>query len=433
MSEHPYQLPKYKREKLYSPYRCPFCYKILRIKIFKNNTIKYNCQCKREWFISFNIDTQLGKRNPRKFDSSFHLRCSKCNSVNSPSNKYMEKCLKCNKIFCSKKCKNSHEHDNFKNLFFFDVICDIHCQDFIAYSKSCDKDLCDKCILNKKNHDIIYYKDILPKKEDFINNYNKFNSLADKFVTLFPDVRRKTNYRLIYYFHLREIIRNIYFNFSRLSIYNKYNFALISNLLENSDYITYNNDTSPDLILNYDTAPTCFLNSSKYIFNFLDNKISNIKSEFFKEKIIEVYSSFPNKKYLMIRTYKFSPKLYDSKTFELIYQNNNNLMFNLGNRYNFEDNKAIFNSFNNDSVLLIKINPKTNEVTENIIEYSSPYDRTFLMNEYFLCQYNNKISINSNDQKIDEIIFDHNNIIYDSFCVDHFFFILLKKLLIYAI
>ena len=63
----------------------------------------------------------------------------------------------------------------------------------------------------EENHNIIYYKEILPKKEDFIHNYNNFNSLGDKFVTLFKGYKRKDNDNLIYYFHPRESIRNISF------------------------------------------------------------------------------------------------------------------------------------------------------------------------------------------------------------------------------
>ena len=80
----------------------------------------------------------------------------------------------------------------------------------MAYCKTCDKDLCGLCIMHEKiiNHDIIYYKDIMPQKEKFIEKYNYFNKFSDLFVTQFESCRRKTNDCLIYFFHLREILRN---------------------------------------------------------------------------------------------------------------------------------------------------------------------------------------------------------------------------------
>ena len=439
MSEHPYKLPKYKREKLYSPYRCPICYKILRIKIFKNNTVKYTCQCKREWFISF----QILYSKPRNLDSCFRLRCSKCHSVCSPDNKYLTKCVTCNQLFHSNpKCQETHEHYNFKNLIEIDVKCDIHSKDFIAYCKNCDKDICEECVYEEEeNHNIIYYKEILPKKEDFIHNYNNFNSLGDKFVTLFKGYKRKDNDNLIYYFHLREIIRNIYFNFSRLSIYNKYNFALISNVLENSDYITYSEKESPQLILNYKTAPTCFLNSSKYILTFLNNNISDNKKELYHYcRNLHIFSSFPKGKYLMIGKGNLCPGAYDliiyeTKKFELIYRVFGYLKgYYLGDKYNFEDEKLLCPSDMNNSILVLNINSKTNKVEENIITFPIKYDNIYLMDEYILCKKNSRFEIYQKTKKIDEIILDNPKGGFCDFCcVDHCIVYHDKKMLIYGI
>ena len=422
MSEHPYKLPKYKREKLYSPYRCPICYKILRIKIFKNNTVKYTCQCKREWFISFHIYTGT---KPRKLDSCFRLRCSKCHSVSAPDNKYLTKCVTCNQLFHSNpKCQKTHEHYNFKNLIEIDVKCDIHSKDFIAYCKDCDKDICEQCIdEEEENHNIIYYKEILPKKEDFILNYNNFNSLGDKFVTLFKGYSRKDNFKLIYYFHLREIIRNIYFNFSRLSIYNKYNFALISNVLENSDFITYNEKTSPELILTRQTAPTCFLNSSKYILTFLDNKISDNKKELLCYRNLQIFSSFPKGKYILLREYTSwltelgTFKIYETKKFELIYIGKAYL---LSDKCIFEDEKLISPSNKNNSILVLNINSKTNKVEENIITFPKKYDNIYLMDEYILCKKDSHVEMYQKTEKIDEIILGNpKEGFFDFCCVDY--------------
>ena len=408
MDKHPYELPKYKKKKLYNPYRCPNCYKILRIKIFvKDNIIKYNCQCKKNWIISYNISDKNYSviRKPKKLDSNLNLRCSRCQQTNNNQFKFLKKCLICKKVFCLRpNCQNKHchicpggtcteEHSNdyFIYLNKLDAVCDIHSKDFIAYSKTSDKDLCEECILTNYYHDIIYYKDILPKKEEFIEKYNNFNNLSNKFVTFFRGQRRKTNSRLIYYFHLREIIRNCYFNFSSYSKYNKYNFALISNVLENSDFITFYKGITQNLILNYETAPTCFLNSSKYIFNFLEEKNKSKVNFLIKgqEFISEVYTSFPNNKYIII-IIKNSIQLYNSKTFTFFYEKYG---YFINNCYDCEDDRLLCCSYKPSKLSLLKIKSEKNEVEEMNIIYKSSYSNILLMKDSILFQFNNKISI----------------------------------------
>ena len=413
MDKHPYKLPKYKKYKIYYPYRCPNCYKILRIKIFvKDNIIKYNCQCKKNWMISYNICAQNHSiiRKPKKLDSNLNLRCSRCQQTNNDQFKFLKKCLICKKVFCLRSnclnkhchicpggiCTEEHSNDYFIYLNKLDVTCDIHSKDFIAYSKTSDKDLCEECILSNYYHDIIYYKDILPKKREFIEKYNNFNNLSNKFVTFFPGERRKTNSRLIYFFHLREIIRNCYFNFSSYSQYNKYNFALISNVLENSDFITFNKDITPNLILNYKTAPTCFLNSSKYIFDFLKEKNKPKINFLIEEKTInKIYTSFPNNKYIII-IFEYCIQLYNSKTLELFYKKNGYL---IKHKYNCEDNRLICYSEKQPSnILLLKINSKKNEVKEmSFCQYS--YSDILLMKDSILFQFNDTDTINVYDDK----------------------------------
>ena len=393
MSEYYYQLPTYKNKKIYNPFRCPDCYKILRIKIFvENNMVKYNCQCKKDWLISYQIDKELPIIKPRKLDSIFNLRCSICNQYNNLGEKNLEKCSICETIFCVKENhKDKHDHTKIKNLTYLDAICEIHSKDFIAYCKICDKDLCELCVSEEKDnkHDIIYYKDILPKKEKFIENYNLFNEFSNKVVTQFKGVRRKTNTRLIYFFHFREIFRNCYINFSRYSKYNKFNFALIYNIFENSDFIS--DLTKFELILDYKLAPTCFLKSSKYFFSFLEEN-NNTKMNFFKNnqncEIECMYSSFPYKKYFIIKAKTL--QLYNSKTFELIYDIGN---YYLGDKYNFEDERLIcyFNS-NKKHFLLITMNEEGKNKVK-IDKFNYEFNNVYLFQNSFIIKFKNKFYI----------------------------------------
>ena len=436
-----YLLPKYKNEKIYNPYRCPYCYKMIRIKIFvEGSLVKYNCQCKKYWYISYKINEFTTLLKPGSLDLLFNLKCSSCNQYNNLEFKHMHKCLTCNKLICSrKKCKQNHSHNDKKNIIYYDITCDIHSKEFIAYCKICDKDLCESCELDekKRNHEIIYYKDIMPTKEKFLEKYDYFNKLSDFFVTQFKGVPRKTNVRLIYFFHIREILRNCYINFSRYSKINKFNFALISNVLENSDFIENSNNSQ--LVLDYQSAPTCLLNSSKYFFTFLEEKNStkinflrnsinnnNKKNDFF---VKHIYTSFPKKKFFIIQTSNFL-LLYNSQTLEQIY--------NIGDfemdDFNFEDEQLIYYPKKRNYFRILKIDKNEKKVTKDI-RFKNKHDQIFLMENSVLLRNENKLYIydyNGNIKSLDifsddeinikNIFYFSDNIIYFKFQRNNIFF-----------
>ena len=394
MSNNYYELPKYKKEKIYLPYRCTHCYKILRLKIFPGeNIVKYNCQCKKEWFISFNIFI----KKPKKLDSFFKLRCSKCGMLPNFDYKYLKKCSICNKLFCLKKtCEHNHSNNILFNLNILDVTCIKHSKDFIAYCKTCDNDLCEICLKEEKNHNILYYKDILPKKDEFMNKYNIINTFSDNFVTCFKGVSRVDNYELIYFFHFREIIRTIFFNFSRFSKYNKFNFALISNFLENSDFTILDNINPKKDIYQYKNSPTSFMKSSKYYFAFLENK-NNTKFNFFKEKkttnILYFYVSSPNKDYFIIgekdKIVNIKMGIYNSKTFLPIFIKDNVII----EKYIFDDNRLICTfSKNPITINIFNIN-SDNDVQMEEFVCQDQFTNIQLLKDSFLIQIKNIIKI----------------------------------------
>ena len=400
MSDNYYKLPKYKKEKIYLPYRCPHCYKILRLKIFPGEDIvKYNCQCKKEWFITFNITFD---KKAKKLDSFFKLRCSNCGMLPNPDYKYLKKCSICNKLFCMKKtCEHNHSNNTLYNLNLLDVTCIKHSKDFIAYCKTCDKDVCQICLKEEKSHQILYYKDILPKKSEFMNKYNIINTFSENFVTCFKGVKRVDNYTLIYFFHFREIIRNIFFNFSRFSKFNKFNFALISNFLENSDFTILNDNNPKKDIIKYKNSPTSFIKSSKYYFDFLENK-NNTKFNFFKEKKFSAFSSIyyfyvssPNKKYFLIGEKEKSNSnirmsIYNSKSFLPIVSKDNSSSIDI---CAFEDNRLICTFLNSRiTINIFNINSDNNVQVEEFI-YKDKFTNIQLLKDSFLIQNKNKIKI----------------------------------------
>ena len=68
------------------------------------------------------------------------------------------KCIKCKKIFCSENTKKRYkekihpkEPDSIMQEIV-DNICNTHNEKYIAFCKTCDKDICQKCIEGEKDH-----------------------------------------------------------------------------------------------------------------------------------------------------------------------------------------------------------------------------------------------------------------------------------------
>lgn len=236
--ENNYQLPKFKNEKKYYPFRCLICSNFLRIKLHNEIdrlNLFFSCKCGYMTNISLFEKT---KDKRRKF-LSYSKSCLFCSQ-----NEVQFKCLNCKKYICSNnKCIDIHKRHHYSKEFTMEEIsdykCKIHLVDnkFIGFCKTCEKDVCSKCIEKEKGHNIILYKDIIPNPEEFIKKYNQIEiSSNDLLRYIFNHCGVLMNTKtVINIFVTREILRNIYTNFSRKI--NQLNFALIYNVIENLNSI----------------------------------------------------------------------------------------------------------------------------------------------------------------------------------------------------
>ena len=77
-------------------------------------------------------------------------------------------------------CSNKYDEKNNKNNYFSkDYICKKHIELYSSYCKECKNNICMKCVKEHKNHNIIYYGEIIPDKGDLLNKLKDFRKEID--------------------------------------------------------------------------------------------------------------------------------------------------------------------------------------------------------------------------------------------------------------
>ena len=105
--------------------------------------------------------------------------CKKFNKSTSYKNMFF-KCFTCNKNICP-LCQTNHDANH--QIINYDeknYICNKHNEYFISYCEKCNQNLCTSCD-GHKNHNRIFFSDVLPKKGDLIELKNYLKSYVDLF------------------------------------------------------------------------------------------------------------------------------------------------------------------------------------------------------------------------------------------------------------
>lgn len=166
-------------------FRCFNCLSLLEVK-FKNNynEISLFCHsCKTEENISMErIDDYFGKLFEK-------VICYQCLKTKEDKIK-LEYCNKCRHFICPNCKKNivkqlraeGSEIHKLVPYYLMDIICYDHFSRILGYCRSCQKNICIKCLDLHKTHENIFYDDFLEKlkaehKDELkkeMNNLNKF-------------------------------------------------------------------------------------------------------------------------------------------------------------------------------------------------------------------------------------------------------------------
>ena len=187
---------------------CPICKENIFIEINDYHINLLNCKNNHSIKNLYIQDFE----NTQKIDLS-KIICDICksNNKNETHNNEFYKCLNCNLNICP-DCKSVHdENDILINYEKKNFICNIHYQNYIKYCIECNKNLCMKCFKDHKNHQNIFFGDILPNeniKEELNKFKNYINKLNDNIQTILNKLNNIINNFYLYYNLMKETINN---------------------------------------------------------------------------------------------------------------------------------------------------------------------------------------------------------------------------------
>ena len=250
---------------------CPKCGEKCLIKIndYKINLFKYK---NNHNLNNISLDEF---QNSQKIDLS-KIICNDCknNNKSTPLNFY--KCFSCKKDLCPMCLNRNHKEHEVIEYDKKNYICSLHNEFYSSYCKKCNENLCMFCESEHKDKEnIIYYRDILPKKDLLKNQINELRTKIDKYKEMIGELKKLLDKFIenleIYY----NINNNIFKNFEKK---NK-NFQILKNM---SEIINNNNFVFQDLnvIINDNNNINKF-NKIIKLFNKINDKntINNEKKD----------------------------------------------------------------------------------------------------------------------------------------------------------
>ena len=217
---------------------CPQCNESCQIEV-KNYKITFS-SCKNGHTIK---DVSFSDINDKlKVDES-KIVCNFCKNNNKAStyNNKFYICITCKKYICP-FCKSAHDkkHDiiDFEQKNY---VCFNHNEKFNSYCKNCKINLCMECEAEHKDRqNLIYFRDILPNKEQYISKLNDLKTKIDKYKEKINEIKNildKIITNLETYYQINDNLLNEYdqkkknyhilYNIKELE---KYNNKIISDL-----------------------------------------------------------------------------------------------------------------------------------------------------------------------------------------------------------
>ena len=164
--------------------------------------------------------------------------CKENNKSETYKNEFY-RCLYCGINLCP-LCKSNHDKNhNIINYENRNYICDSHNKNYDNYCKDCNKNICMNCLKEHKNHNSIYYGDILPNeniKEEINEFQNYIKELKNNIQNIINNLNNIIENFDIYYNIINDVINN-YNNSNR-------NYETLINI---DEFIKYKNKIMNDI------------------------------------------------------------------------------------------------------------------------------------------------------------------------------------------
>ena len=217
---------------------CPNCYESIRINLKDYKINIYDCKNNHKVDnLTFNEFEKSQLVNISK------IICDKCkdkNKGNSYKNEFY-KCISCGLYLCP-LCKLAHEKEQHKIIDYEQkyYICEKHKDNYSKYCQICKINICMLCEKGHKGHKSCYFGDIMPDKDDLINEINEFKKKLDIFNNTIKDIIKRLN-NVIDNMELYYKITNNLFNYYDIQ---KRHYNLLTNI---NEFKNYNNIIIKDI------------------------------------------------------------------------------------------------------------------------------------------------------------------------------------------
>ena len=317
----------YKKKNLIM-FRCSECNNIPKINLIynKENNIEVKIRCKNNHIKTKNLENFLND----KYYNIENVLCAFCDKYNSNYYCYNCKCFICNNCVIHYKHDSSHKIiDKYK----FDCTCIEHNKKYIAYCKSCEKNLCDICLNNHSTCVIYYYEKCSFDSNKVKIQLNNNKRIIEKVLNI-----KKTIEETLY-----NYLNQLKTNFEKFNKYIELENEFINNLIYifdcNQSQLNY------EIIYNCEKNIICEPNNLQELLNKIENiQYSNIKDKINQLNYFFLNASNLNKEKIIKNSYL--PYCNKNKNFNNTYTNNpnNTPKYSLTNNFsNLHSNK-----YNND-------------------------------------------------------------------------------------
>ena len=251
---------------------CPInnCKGVLRIKyINENSSIDYECE-KNKDRKGYNIYFETFNRYYLKQKEI--NKCIKCNSLNITN-----KCKICEQYYCS-KCSINEEHIKQNEYNYFVInnnICELHKCKNHYYCINCNKYLCDACSEDEKHkgHNINYIIDLVPSKnkiDEIINRLKYYDDLIKKIDLWNKEFLEKIKRNII---NEKNLMSKLILNYNQ----NLMNYTYHLNFEESYNYTkSFNNEYLEEFYLS-----DSFQEKTKLIMNYICSTKPVQKTDYF--------------------------------------------------------------------------------------------------------------------------------------------------------
>jgi len=250
---------------------CPQCNKYIHMNIKNYKISLYDCE---NGHTKNNI--LLPEFKNTQFINFSKIICGNCNKKRSNIfQNEMHRCLNCKKNLCP-LCRSSHPNSH--TIIKYDQM-NFTCEDdndsFTGYCQNCKKHFCMSCEEDHSGHNLIEFKNIIPKKKELENSLNilreyigYFNEECEEIINVINNVKNNFN---IYY----EIQKKMIENFDIRSQKNYYIFSNLNRIKNNDEMIEDINNIKNEVSIE---------NKFNYIINIY-NEMNNTKSTSTKLKV----------------------------------------------------------------------------------------------------------------------------------------------------